>query len=309
MPQAESSRLLQIRANIERRALIHARIRAFFRNEGFLEVDTPLFVQTVAPERYIEPFSINGWFLSTSPELHMKRLLAAGYEKIFQICHCFRKGERGQLHNPEFTMLEWYRVGASYTELIQDTERLVLSLASNLCRSHTLRYQGRDIDLELPWPRVTVPDAFQRSAGWDPFGSLDEQRFDLDLVDKVVPGFATDRPTVLLDYPPALASLARVRPSNPPVAERAEIFVGGLEIANAYSELTDAGEQEQRFRSEIENLRLQGRHNVPMPHRFLEALPSLPECGGIAVGVDRLVMLLCDAASVDDVLLFPWDTV
>ncbi len=309
MPLAESSRLLRIRANIERRALIHAQIRAFFRNQGFLEVDTPLLVQTVAPERYIEPFSVNGWFLSTSPELHMKRLLAAGYEKIFQICHCFRRGERGQLHNPEFAMLEWYRVGADYMQLIQDTERLVLSLAQSLRLGNTIRYQGRDIHLEPPWPRSTVRDAFQRSAGWDPFGDLDEQRFDVDLVDKVVPSFAADHPTVMLDYPPAMASLARVRPSNPPVAERAEIFIAGLEVANAYSELTDATEQERRFRLEIESLRRQGRHNVAMPHRFLDALPSLPECGGIAMGVDRLVMLFCDAASIGEVVLFPWDTV
>lgn len=309
MPLAESSRLARVKANIERRALIHDLIHAFFRSEGFLEVDTPLFVRTVAPERYIEPFSVNGWFLSTSPELHMKRLLAAGYEKVFQICHCFRRGERGRLHNPEFTMLEWYRTGADYMQLIQDMERLVPSLAESLGLGHAIRHQGRGIDLEPPWPRVTVRDAFRRSAGWDPFGCLDEQRFDLDLVDKVVPCFTNDRPAVLLDYPPAMASLARVRPSNPPVAERAEVFIGGLEVANAYSELTDAAEQERRFRLEMEGLKLQGRDNVTMPARFLEALPSLPECGGIALGVDRLVMLFCDAASIDEVVLFPWDAV
>ena len=302
-------RLSQIKANLERRALIYDVIRAFFRNEGFLEVETPLQVPTVAPEKYITPFTVNGWFLSTSPELHMKRLLAAGYGKIFQICHCFRKSERGRLHNPEFTMMEWYRVGADYMQIIQDTERLVLTLASRLRLGTTIRYQGAEIDLVSPWPRITVRQAFLRSADWDPFDRLDEERFDVDLVEKVIPNFAANRPTVLMDYPVAMASLARLRPGSPPVAERAEVFIGGLELANAYSELTDAAEQERRFKQEIETLEREGKRDVVMPQRFLDAVARLPECGGIALGIDRLVMLFCDAASIDEVIAFPWDVV
>ena len=302
-------RLSQIKANLERRALIHNVIRAFFHSEGFLEVETPLQVPTVAPEKYITPFNVNGWFLSTSPEMHMKRLLAAGYSKIFQICHCFRKSERGRLHNPEFTMLEWYRVGADYMQIIQDTERLVLALASKLRLGTTIRYQGAEIDLASPWPRITVRQAFLDSAGWDPFERLDEERFDIDLVEKVVPNFAANRPTVLMDYPVAMASLARIRTGNPPVAERVEVFIGGLELANAYSELTDAAEQERRFKQEIDSLALEGANNIAMPQRFLDAVARLPECGGIALGVDRLVMLFCDAASIDEVVAFPWDVV
>ena len=302
-------RLSQIEANLERRALIYDLIRVFFRSEGLLEVETPLLVPTVAPEKYIAPFAVNGWFLSTSPEMHMKRLLAAGYSKIFQICHSFRKSERGQLHNPEFTMMEWYRVGADYMGIIQDTERLVSTLTNKLCSGSTIRYQGKKIDLTPTWPRVTVRDAFLRSAGWDPFTRLDEERFEVDLVEKVIPSFDTSRPTVLLDYPVPMASLARLRPGSPPVAERAEVFIGGLELANAYSELNDAAEQEKRFKQEIEALKREGKGSVVMPEKFLKSLPGLLECGGIALGIDRLVMLFCDAASIDEVVAFPWDMV
>jgi len=309
MAEDESLRLSRIKANLERRALIYDVIRAFFRSEGFLEVETSLLVPTVAPEKYITPFTVNGWFLSTSPEMHMKRLLAAGYTKIFQICHSFRKSERGELHNPEFTMLEWYRVGADYMGIIQDTERLVSTLAKKLCSGLTSPYQGKKIDLAHPWPRITVRDAFLRSAGWDPFNHLDEERFEVDLVEKVIPSFETGRPTVLLDYPMVMASLARLRLGSPPVAERAEVFIGGLELANAYSELNDAAEQEKRFKQEIETLKREGKRSVIMPQKFLESLPDLPECGGIALGIDRLVMLFCDAASIDEVIAFPWDVV
>ena len=302
-------RLTQIKANLKRRALIYDVIRTFFRREGFLEVETPLQVPTVAPEKYITPFTVNGWFLSTSPEMHMKRLLAADYSKIFQICHCFRKSERGRLHNPEFTILEWYRVGADYMQIIQDTERLVLALAGRLRLGTTIRYQGAEIDLASPWPRITVREAFLNSAGWDPFEHLDEERFDVDLVEKVVPDFAANCPTVLLDYPVAMASLARIRTGNPPVAERAEVFIGGLELANAYSELTDAAEQKRRFKQEIDSLTLEGGNNIAMPQRFLDAVSKLPQCGGIALGIDRLVMLFCDAASIDEVIAFPWEVV
>ena len=307
MAEDESLRLSRIKANLERRALIYDLIRAFFHSEGFLEIETPLLVPTVAPEKYITPFTFNGWFLSTSPEMHMKRLLAAGYSKIFQICHCFRKDERGQFHNPEFTMLEWYRVGADYMGIIEDTERLVCTLAKKLKHRSTIHYQGKEIDIMPPWPRVTVREAFLRSAGWDPFARLDEERFEVDLVEKVIPSFDAGRPTVLWDYPVTMASLARLRPGSPPVAERAEVFIGGLELANAYSELNDAAEQEKRFKQEIETLKREGKHRVVMPEKFLDALPGLPECGGIALGVDRLVMLFCDAASIEEVIAFPRD--
>jgi lysyl-tRNA synthetase class 2 len=304
MSRSETLRLKQIKANLERRALILESIRAFFRKEGFLEVETPLLVPQAAPEQFIAPFTVNGWFLSTSPEMHMKRLLAAGYGNVFQITHCFRKGERGRLHNPEFTMLEWYRVDAGYLQIIEDTEKLVRTVAGDLGLGTTIRYQGEDIELARPWPRTTVGEAFRKSAGWDPVLRLDPERFDLDLVDKVMPGFSKSRPTVMLDYPAANASMARLKPGDLEVAERAEVFIGGLELANAYTELTDATEMEKRFREVIEETG-DGEGHRPLPRRFLKAMADLPACGGIALGVDRLVMLLCDAASIDEVVAFP----
>jgi lysyl-tRNA synthetase class 2 len=304
MSRSETSRLRHIKANLERRARILDSIRAFFKREGFLEVETPLLVPQAAPEQFIDPFAVDGWFLSTSPEMHMKRLLAAGYGNVFQVTHCFRKGERGRLHNPEFTMLEWYRVGADYLGIIDDTERLVLAVADDLGLGMSIRYQGQDIDLSSPWPRTTVSRAFRKSADWDPVPRHDPERFDLDLVDKVMPGFSANRPTVLMDYPAANASMARLKPRNKKVAERTEVFIGGLELANAYTELTDPAELENRFREVIGETGDSEGHR-PMPRRFLKAVATLPACGGIALGVDRLVMLLCDAASIDEVVAFP----
>ena len=304
MSRAEEARLRRIKASLERRALILDSIRTFFKREGFLEVETPVLLPQVAPEQFIDPFAVGSWFLSTSPEMHMKRLLAAGYGDMFQVTRCFRRGERGRLHNPEFAMIEWYRAGADYAKIIEDTERLVLAAAGDLGLGHSIHYQGREINLARPWPRTTVREAFLRSAGWDPVAQPDAERFDLDLVDRVMPDFPPDRPMVLMEYPAAGASMARLKPGDSTVAERAEVFIAGLELANAYSELTDAEELEQRFR---EVIRERGEGQRPLPESFLQAMASLPACGGIALGVDRLVMLLCDAASIDDVVAFPFD--
>ncbi len=309
MDGEERRRLLSVKANLQRRALICDFIRAFFTKQGFLEVETPLRMPAVAPELYIAPFQSEGWFLATSPELHMKRLLAAGYDKLFQISHCFRKEERGRWHNPEFTLLEWYRTGVDYLQMLNDTEQLVITIAARLGLGNKIQYQGQDIDLMPPWPRKTVHEAFLKAAGWDPVVQPHPARFDIDLVNKVIPSFTLDQPTVLLDYPAAMASLARLKLGEPTVAERAEIFISGLELANAYSELTDPEEQEKRFRMEIAQIyREQGRQMM-MPGRFLETMGYLPECGGIALGIDRLVMLFCDAASIDEVTAFTLDTV
>lgn len=303
----ERRRLASIRGNLERRARIYELTRAFFREQGFLELETPVRMPEIAPETYIRPFTSEGWFLSTSPELHMKRLLAAGYDKLFQFSRCFRKGERGRWHNPEFTLLEWYRAGADYLQMLDDTEKLVAGLAEGLGLGTRIKYQGQEIDLALPWRRLTVREAFLSAAGWDPTRQPDSLRFDTELVDKVIPSF-NNQPTLLLEYPAAMASLARVKPGAPEVAERGEVFIGGLEIANAFSELRDPQEQEKRFRAEIEHIQKEQERKAEMPRRFLEALRHLPECGGIALGMDRLVMLFCDAGSIDDVIAFTDDT-
>jgi lysyl-tRNA synthetase class 2 len=307
MAESGPERLSRLRPNLRRRALIREHIRAFFQKQGFLEVETPIHAPAIAPEEFIVPFTSEDWFLAASPELHMKRLLAAGYDKIFQFSHCFRKGERGRWHNPEFIMLEWYRAGADYTQIITDIEKMITRVAAGLGFKNKIAYQGQMIDIRRPWPRVTVREAFIKASGWDPITAPDSLRFDTDFVTKVLPSFSPHRPTVLVDYPAGAASLARLKKSHPLVAERAEVFIGGLELANAYSELTDVKEQEKRFQQTIEKIQRERRQRMPLPEKFLKALPGLPECGGVALGVDRLAMLFCDAASIDDVMAFTVD--
>jgi len=299
----EHQRLIRLKPNLQRRALIYEFTRTFFREGGFLEVETPVRVPAVAPELNIAPFESEGWFLATSPELYMKRLLAAGYDKLFQFSRCFRKGERGRWHNPEFTLLEWYHTGADYLQMLNDTEKLVTVLASRLGLGVRIRYQNQNIDLTMPWQRITVHEAFTSAAGWGPVTESDPLRFDTDLVTKVIPSFA-GQPTILLEYPATMASLARLKAGGPGVAERGEVFIAGLEIANAYSELRDYQEQESRFQKEIEHIQKEEGRKAAIPRQFLKALRHLPECGGIALGMDRLVMLLCDAGSIDDVMAF-----
>ena len=308
MIEDERRWLIRLKPNLRRRALIYEFTRAFFREQGFLEVETPVRVPAIAPEPYITPFQSEAWFLSTSPELHMKRMLAAGYDRLFQISRCFRRGERGRWHNPEFTMLEWYCTGSDYRQMIQDIERLVVTLAGKFGLSNVVKYRGQNIDISLPWPRITVRDAFLHAAGWDPIAEPDPLRFDTDLVTKVLPSFMPSRPTVLIDYPAAMAALARLKPDEPRIAERAEVFIGGLELVNIYSELRDAREQESRFQEAIEQISQEQGQPLAMPRRFLEAIAHLPECGGAALGIDRLVMLLCDVDSIDEVMAFTVDT-
>ncbi len=307
MIEDEHKRLTRLGPNLQRRALIYEFIRAFFKEQGFLEVETPIRAPAIAPELFIIPFESEDWFLSTSPELYMKRMLAAGYEKIFQFSHCFRKGERGRWHNPEFIMLEWYRKGADYNKIIQDIEQLMLTLAGKLGFDNIIKYRGQDIDISLPWPRITVREAYINAAGWDPVNEHDSLRFDTDFVTKVLHSFKPNRPTVLIDYPAAMASLARLKPGNINIAERAEVFIGGLELANAYSELRDVKEQEKRFQEAVEQIQRERQQQMPVPIKFLEAIVRLPECGGVALGIDRLVMLFCDADSIDDVMTFTVD--
>lgn len=305
----ERARLSRLKPNLVRRALVGQYIRDFFTGQGFLEVETPVRMHAVAPELNIVPLQSEGWLLSTSPELHMKRLLAAGYEKVFQLSRCFRKGERGRLHNPEFTMLEWYRAGADYRQMLRDTEALALALAGRLGLGTTLSYQGQRIDLTAPWPIVTVRQAFLDAARWDPVSCYDAARFDDDMAIRVIPTFNPHRPTILSDFPSEAASLARLKPDDPAVAERAEVFIAELELANAYSELTDSVEQRQRFQDEAAQIEREQGRRVAQPERFLAAIEHLPECGGIALGVDRLVMLFCDTDTIDDVQAFTVDTV
>jgi lysyl-tRNA synthetase class 2 len=279
-------------------------LRAFFLQRDYLEVETPVRVRRPALEDHIDAEPAGDAYLRTSPELHMKRLLAAGAERLFQVGPCFRRGERGARHRPEYTMLEWYRAGADYRAVLEETRDLLRAVAAAATGSERLPWRGGILDLGATWHILTVREAFQRHAGWDPLTAYDADRFDMDLVTRVEPALPLDRPVVLTDYPPEAAALARCRPDTPPVAERWELYAGGLELANAYSELTDAREQRRRFEACARRRRAAGRAAYPLDEDFLSALEHLPPCGGVALGFDRLVMLLTDAATIDAVCPF-----
>ena len=282
-------------------------VRQFFLSRSYLEVDTPVRLPVLIPEAEIIPLQSEGRFLQTSPELCMKRLLANGCSRLFQICPCFRKGERGRLHQEEFTMLEWYHTGWSYFELMRECEEMIravaLQVGGKADQGQVLHWAGKEISLAPPWQRLTVEDAFQRYGGVSAAGAADKGMFDEILVEKIEPNLGWQTPVFLYDYPISLASLARPKAENPEVAERFELYIGGVELANGFSELTDATVQRQRFSDEIDKAALHGRH-LAMPEKFLQSLEQLPECAGIALGLDRLLMILMGADNLADVLPF-----
>jgi lysyl-tRNA synthetase class 2 len=290
-----------------RRAAILQLIREFFVGHGYLEVETPLRIPAPLPEAHIEVIPADGWVLQPSPELCMKRLVAEGCEKIFQICKCFRKAERGRRHLPEMTMLEWYAAGQTYTDLMACCEAMIRHIARGLGIGETLSYQGRLVDLSPPWPCLAVGAAFDRFASISADEALVWGRFDEIMGIEIEPNLGTERPVFLIDYPAEKASLARLKPGVSSVAERFELYIGGLELCNGFSELNDAAEQQRRFEAEQEIIRKAGRAVHPLPEKFLEALAHLPPCAGNALGIDRLVMLFCDAATIDDVVAFTPD--
>lgn len=278
-----NSDFLAIRARVVRE------IRAFFDERGFIEVDTPVRIPAPAPEPHIDCPPCGGWYLRASPELQMKKLLAAGMERIYQIGPCFREGERGRRHSPEFTMLEWYRANADYNDIAFDMEALVAGVLESAGR----RLGG-------PFRRLPVREAYRRFAGWDPVAAFDQDRFDFDMATKVEPNLPKS-PTFLVDYPAAAASLSRLKADDPRVAERWELYVDGMELANAFTELTDPAEQRARFEAAKAERRELGESDYPLDDDFLAVLGAMPPSGGVALGVDRLVMLACGAESIDEV--------
>jgi lysyl-tRNA synthetase class 2 len=297
-------RLARRREALEARAAILRAIREFFHNQGYLEVETPHRIPAPAPEAHIDAVPADGWFLHTSPELCMKRLLAAGYSKIFQICRCWRDGERGRLHVPEFTLLEWYAADSNYGDLMQQSEALIQHVARRLDRGESLIYQGVEINLVLPWPRMSVREAYSRYAPISMSAALQRDLYDEIMVEDIEPKLPRERPVFLYDYPVQRSALARLREDDPTVAERIELYIGGLELANGFTELTDAEEQRSRFEREEAYRRSRGKRPYALPERFLAELPNMSPSAGIALGVDRLVMLLVDAKSIDEVIAF-----
>ncbi len=293
-----------ISGNLQQRARLLATVRTFFETAGYLEVETPVRIPAVAPEAHIDPLAADGWYLHTSPELAMKRLLAAGFPRIFQICRCFRQGERGSRHLPEFTLLEWYTAHEDYRHMMAQTEDLVRHAVLGVSGRRQLAFQGRHIEMTAPFERITVDEAFARWAGCKPEEALAAGRFDEIVGLEIEPRMGWDHPAFLYDYPAACAALARLRPDRPAVAERFELYIGGLELCNGFSELTDPDEQRRRFADERDRRRHDGRPLSPMPEPFLAALADMPPATGNALGIDRLTMLLADTAIIDDVSAF-----
>jgi elongation factor P--(R)-beta-lysine ligase len=300
----EKERLSQRKSALRLRALMVHAVRDFFVHRGYLEVETPVLIPAPAPELHIDAVPAGHDYLHTSPELCMKRLLAAGYERIFQICRCFRQGERGDLHLPECTILEWYRANASYDGIMSECEDMIRSVAGTLGFSQNMQYQGRPLDLTGPWQRMTVCEAFQRYAPLPVEESMKKGCFDELMVQAVEPRLGAPRPTFLYDYPASMAALARLKPGNPTVAERFELYISGIELANAFSELRDTEEQLARFQQEKTRRSELGKAVYPLPEKFLAALQFMPEAAGIALGIDRLAMIFTDRARVDDVVAF-----
>jgi lysyl-tRNA synthetase class 2 len=315
-------------------------LRHFFKSRNFHEVETPLLVRSPGTEPYLEVFDTTIHFaegdsypayLLTSPEYAMKKLLAAGFGDIFQICKSFRNHEgRSSRHNAEFTILEYYRVNADYTALMKDMEELLPALSVAIFGEDAKSgfvYQDLQINLTTPFPRFSVQEAFEQFAqvsreellsepklvevaakkGYSVDHSTTwEQAYNQIFLNEIEANLDKSRPTIIYDYPLSQAALSKKKQSDPEFAERFEIYLAGIELGNAFSELIDATEQESRLKAELEERSKLGKTKYELDADFIEALRSgMPECTGIAMGVDRLVMLLTNVPSITDTLLFP----
>jgi len=295
------------------RAALLRLTRSFFFGLGFLEVDTPVRQPVIIPERNIIPLQSGSWFLQASPELCMKRLLAAGCEKIFQICPCFRAEERGRLHLEEFTILEWYRTGADYYDLMADCEAFLRYIKENFwlefldyghLLSKSVFYGADGVNLTGVWERLTIAEAFTRYSSVSLEQALETDRFEELLVENIEPRLCIGSPLFLCDYPALQGSLAKLKGENPEVAERFELYLAGIELANGFSELTDGSEQRQRFDDELRHIHENGGKTTGMPECFLRALDDLDRAAGIAFGLDRLLMLIMGRRTLGEVVTF-----
>jgi lysyl-tRNA synthetase class 2 len=293
-----------INRNLKIRALTVQAVRAFFFEKDYLEIETPCRIPAPAPEEHIDAQISGSWYLQTSPELCMKRLLAAGYPRMFQICKCFRQNERGSKHLPELTMLEWYTSETDYFDMMGQTEDLFVYVAENINSGNYLVYQGNKIELKKPWPRISVAKAFEKFTSTTLEKALSKDLFEELMTSEIEPNLGRKRPVFLYDYPASFAPLAMAKPDNPSLAQRFELYIAGLELCNAFTELNDSEEQRKKFEIEQNKRTSLGKRVYPMAEKFLESLEFMPAASGNALGIDRLVMLFADTTKIDDVVAF-----
>ena len=330
------------RGMLERRGRILAAVRNFFTDRGFVEVDTPALQLSPGLEPHLQAFAtklhdperplVGLRYLHTSPEFAMKKLLVAGMPRIWQLAHAFRDGERSATHHPEFSMLEWYRAGASYRDLMEECTALVRA-CQEAAGAGVLTWRGRTADAMREWQRISVAEAFDRHCGVDLLATAPdplhpdtgrlataasgigiaphpgddwETLFFRIFLDRVEPKLGLGVPTILYDYPLTMGALARRHPGDPRLAERFEVYICGLELANAFGELTDAAEQRARFLADQARKQALYGQTYPIDEDFIAALEhGLPACAGIALGFDRLVVLAVGAADIEEVLWAP----
>ena len=288
--------------NLKMRSALLKALRNAFYFADFLEVSTAVKIPAPAPEEYIESVPGGDGFLRTSPELAMKRMLCAGFERIFQIGAAFRAEEAGRKHREEFTILEYYAVGWDYRQLAAFTAQMLAAAAREVCGTEKISYCGAAVDMGR-CKYITVDEAFRKYAGVSAFEADADGSFDELMVLKVEPELGADCPEFLIDYPAARASLSRLSAADPAVAERWELYIRGMELGNAFGELTDAAEQRRRFKEALKFRAEHGMLAYPEATDFLEALEKgMPESSGCAIGFDRLCMIFCDAYDISEVI-------
>ena len=329
------------RGRLGQRGRILGAVRSFFAAHGYVEVDTPALQVSPGLEPHLRAFKTlfhdphdraAQRYLHTSPEFAMKKLLVAGMPRIWQLAHVFRDGERSATHHPEFTMLEWYRLGATYRDLMDECTALIRT-CQDAADAQAFTWRGHTADALRPWQRLSVAESFEEHCSIDLLATApDPLAPDLErlaaaaahlgiaphpgddwealyfriFLERIEPVLGRGAPTILYNYPLSMAALSRRNPADPRLAERFEVYVCGLELANAFGELTDAAEQRRRFIADQAKKQALYGETYPIDEDFLAALEhGLPECAGVALGFDRLVMLATGAEDIEDVLWAP----
>ncbi len=304
---------------LRHRAALYQHLRSFFQQRRVMEVETPLLAETCAPENGIQPFVTHyhgpnprEMYLQASPELAMKRLLAAGSGPIYQLTKGFRDAESGRWHNPEFSLLEWYRPNFDHHALMDEMDELLQEVLGSLVAERLSYCDIFRLETDLDPLTCSLADLRARVARWTGRNAAESLERDeclqLILSHEIEPGLGRGCPTFIYDYPASQAALARRSPDNPALAERFEVYVEGVELANGFHELSDPGEQRSRFQAELARRRQRGEITPPLDEHFLAALAAgLPDCSGVALGVDRLLMLQTGVDHIHRVLAFPLD--